>query len=361
MKVQTKDLKQAIKKLKEIAQKNKNFPILENYLVTAQGNKLTVSATNLNIYGSYEITAESADNFAFLIPAKQFNLVSKFKEKVTDILVTDKEAVIKNSLNYTFKIRDDYQNYAAFPKTEKVIAEYSLTEKQVKRLLDMHKFTSKDKMRENLQGLHFQNDSGYLKAIVTDGHRIVTEKLIQTEKNVYFPCNRELVKALKHCNNAVFQFVKIDQQNEMLKIISGNVTYFVKRNDGYYPDWERVIPDDDGFVKIETDRKEFESLLSEIVELHKQEDITAYKISFDFNVNQAKVFSYLSESEIEIHKEFPVKAEKPIQANYNARLLLEMVKDVETEKLLFGINESGRLEMKIYDDKDNIRMTMPIK
>ncbi len=362
MKVQTKDLKQAIKKLKEIAQKNKNFPILENYLVTAQDNKLTVTATNLDIYGNYEIAAENTDNFSFLIPAKQFNLILRFKKSVTDILVADKEVVIKNSLNYTFKVRDDYQYYPAFPKIDKVITEYYLTEKQVKRLLDMHKFASKDKMRENLQGLHFQNDNGSLKAIVTDGHRIVTEKLIQTQKEIYFPCNKELVKALKHCDESTFQFVTIDKQgNTMLKVTCGNATYFIKSNNGNYPAWERVIPGDDGFVNIETDKKQFENMLSEIVELHKQEDNTAYKVSFDFNLNHAKIFSYLPESEIEIHKDFTVKADKTIQANYNAKFLLEMVKDVDTEKLTIGINESGRFEMKIYDGKDNIRMIMPIK
>lgn len=175
IKVDRKDLIEALKIVKKAVAKRYSIPALECILLNAEDNKLTLTATDLELSITTEIKASIESSGKCLIPASSFAyVVQAVDEQEIEIMSNNKEACIK-SLNDLIVIKGiDVDEYATVPIFN---GEYTLNMSQqaFKSLIKETTFAvaTNDIGRPALQGVRFIVKGSKLTMVALNGFRMV--------------------------------------------------------------------------------------------------------------------------------------------------------------------------------------------
>lgn len=118
-------------------------------------------------------------------------------------------------------------------------------------------FASKEETRYYLNGVFFEINGGKLHLISTDGHRLIKIPVeIEGKKkpeDMKFIIPSSLIAKIKKARGA--DTVELTIQKDEITISYDGGTFTDKAIDGTFPDYTRVIPDQDATVKTEQARR----------------------------------------------------------------------------------------------------------
>ncbi|OIO80782.1 MAG: DNA polymerase III subunit beta [Candidatus Omnitrophica bacterium CG12_big_fil_rev_8_21_14_0_65_43_15] len=261
MKVKTE--KQALLKAAQIIQNvvsvKGTLPILSNILVEAEGDKIKLTATDLEMGMYYSVPAEVMQPGALTVPARKFNEIIKELPDGSVLLSTLKNNTMSiNSESVYFKLlglpKEDFPKIPQ-PKEENSI---ELDQETLKNMLNMTMFAaSRDEVRYILNGVLFSLKGSILRLVATDGRRLaLAEKQIKT--------GREFTRSAIVPNKAAQELGRILQEEGTVKIIFADNQLIFKAQDavlitrqieGEFPNYEQVIPKETANkIKVDTQR-----------------------------------------------------------------------------------------------------------
>lgn len=346
------------------------LPVLLNFLIQTVSGKLLIKSTDLEIGIEVIIPANIEEEGETTVVAKKFyDLITSLPAEKITLQTQDSSLLIQTS-----KTKSTLQTISAdeFPKLyeEKGTHLASFKNKDLKDCIIPVVFAaSSDISRPALSGVYLKQQEDMFLLVATDGYRLslkqYEEKPVQKKKNeqewekpLLVPSRlfRE-INILKNEDKEEVSFYGSKNNNQIL--FQTQDTVIVGRLiEATYPDYQKIIPAN--FVtRAVFDRIEMEKAVK-IASIFAREASNVVK----FEIKEKKIIvsanaSSVGENMVEI--EADIKGDEN-QMAFNARYLLDLFANVESEQLALEMNGSLNPGVfKIPDDDTFLHLIMPIR
>ncbi len=227
------------------------LPILSNVLLRAEGDKLELTATDLDVTVVCSVEAKVKKGGAITVPVKKlFGIVRELANLDIDIEVDEKHSCSVRSGSSFYKINglsaDEFPPLQKFKEDKKVV----LPQETLKGMLKKTSFAiSTDESRYVLNGNFISLKDHKMTMVATDGRRLalVDEEIDVSESSqgefiVPAKAVNELNRLLQDKGEVELRYVE-NQASFTLKDDKGSSVLIVtKLIEGNYPNYRQVIP-----------------------------------------------------------------------------------------------------------------------
>lgn len=227
------------------------LPILSNVLLRAEGDKLELTATDLDVTIACSVEAKVKKPGASTVPVKKlFGIVKELGNSEIDFEVDDKNICSIRSGASFYKINglsaDEFPPMPKFKEDKKVV----LPQETVKGMMKKTSFAiSTDESRYVLNGIFISLKDHKMTMVATDGRRLA---LVDEEVDVSENSQGEFIvpaKAVNELNRLLVDKGEVEvrytenQASFTLKDEkNGSVLIITKLIEGNYPNYRQVIP-----------------------------------------------------------------------------------------------------------------------
>ena len=247
MKINTKQLIKELQWANRFAERKNTIPILANVLFDADGGKLSLSATNLEVAGTTSVIGSGGDKWAVAVPvAKLIQYLGKVDEEEVELSTPGNNwLIVKHSGDGTKVSGMSKESYPELPVPK---SKQSVTLRNLPQAIERTLFAiSPEESRFTLNGalLEVNGDGAHL--IATDGHRLSKAPVTAARANmqVHAILDRKLMQeAQKLDAECCFQ-----QDDDHVFLTYSGMGYadttrriIARKLKGTFPDHERVVP-----------------------------------------------------------------------------------------------------------------------
>ena len=361
-------LLKAMSRAQGVVERKNTIPILANVLLDAEGDRLSLRATDLDIEVIEVLPAVVEQAGATTVAAHLLHeIVRKLPDGAQLSLNADSATgrldVVAGRSRFSLATlpREDFPVMAS----SEYQCSYALAAPVARRLFDKSKFAvSTEETRYYLNGvyLHVADDDGpKLRAVATDGHRLAR---IDTElpegaadaPGVIVP--RKTVGELRKLLEDDEAEIAISVSETKIRFTAGDLVLTSKVIDGAFPDYSRVIPAGNT-RRLEVDAAEFAQAVDRVATV-SQERSRAVKLAMDQDKLTLSVNSPDSGSAAE---ELVVAyGDEAMEIGFNARYLLEIASQVDRENAVFMFADANAPTLvREGDDASAVYVVMPMR
>ena len=342
---------------------NPVVPILENVLFEIEGGNLLITASDLQTSVMVELQVESKEDGSVAIPAKiLIETLKNLPEQPVTFSIDDQNYNIEiNSDNGRYKLAGE--NSADFPKVPGVNDGYSsdINSEILNSAISNTIFsTSTDELRPAMTGVFFKLSSTRCTFVSTDGHRLV--KYIRTDIKGD-EVDHDMILPRKSLN-LLKSILPTDKSSDIKLDFNASNAYFSFENikmvcrliDERYPDYNNVIPSDNSNTVTITKSELLGSLKRISIYANKTTNQVRFKITGSEILISAEDLDFSNEANERISCEHDGD---DIEIGFNAKFLIEMLSNIESEKVILKLSEPNRAGLLIPEDiNDNEDITM---
>ena len=342
---------------------NPVVPILENVLFEIEGGNLLITASDLQTSVMVELQVESKEDGSVAIPAKiLIETLKNLPEQPVTFSIDDQNYNIEiNSDNGRSKLAGE--NSADFPKVPGVNDGYSsdINSEILNSAISNTIFsTSTDELRPAMTGVFFKLSSTGCTFVSTDGHRLV--KYIRTDIKGD-EVDHDMILPRKSLN-LLKSILPTDKSSDIKLDFNASNAYFSFENikmvcrliDERYPDYDNVIPSDNSNTVTITKSELLGSLKRISIYANKTTNQVRFKITGSEILISAEDLDFSNEANERISCEHDGD---DIEIGFNAKFLIEMLSNIESEKVILKLSEPNRAGLLIPEDiNDNEDITM---
>ena len=347
---------------------NPVVPILENVLFEIENGNLLITASDLQTSVIVELQVESKEDGSVAIPAKiLIDTLKNLPEQPVTFSIDDQNYNIEiNSDNGKYKLAGE--NSADFPKVPSVSDGFSaiINSEILNSAISNTIFsTSTDELRPAMTGVFFKLSQSSGTYVSTDGHRLV--KYIRTDIKGD-EVDHDMILPRKSLN-LLKSIIPSDKSSEIKLEFNASNAFFTFENvkmvcrliDERYPDYDNVIPNDNS-NSVTLDRSEILGSLKRIsIYANKTTNQVRFKISGSEILISAEDLDFSNEANERISCDHDGD---DIEIGFNAKFLIEMLSNIESEKVLLKLSEPNKAGLLIPENmsekEDIIMLVMPV-
>lgn len=340
------------------------LPILGNILLEARGEKLTLSATDLEIGIETTISAQIETSGATTVPAKLFTelITSLPEEKITLELIDGSLHILSKKTNSILQT----QSREEFPtlyedKGREIIR---LKTETFRKDVGMIVFSASiESTRPALSGVLLKKTAQGLLFVATDGYRLSLKSNVHPEKDPL-----EMEKDMLIPARVIREAMALKDGGEMSIFISEHNNQIIFSQDesvlvgrlieAQFPQYEKIIPIDFS-AKISFDREELlQAVKTCAIFARETANIIKFSLHKESIIVSAKTPS-LGENTVEVEAKL-VGEENDIA--FNSRYVLDVLGNVSAEEMTFEM--TGPLNpgvFRIAGDDTFLHLIMPIR
>jgi len=310
------------------------YPIIQNILCFTEKGKLTLLATDLDIYVKTFSEIESKEDARVLLPGRKLAGIVKESSSEEIEFVKEENRVTLKAGRSTFRIPildpDEFPRMFECPSDVK----FNLESGELKNLFEAVEFAvSKGEDRPAMTGVLWEINSEHNRMVATDGHRMA---LSDEKGNIPQISEQSRILPTK-----IFTFMPKDYEGSVdifvddAKIgLSFEATEIVSRLiEGPYPDYQKVIPKEINNI-LTVNREEFTSALRRMMIFSNQ---VTRQIKLELGKKNLKLFSTSPEGE-EAQEELGCTYKgEAFEVAYNGAYLLDILRHLESEDIVFEI------------------------
>ena len=347
---------------------NPVVPILENVLFEIENGNLLITASDLQTSVLVELQVESKEDGSVAIPAKiLIETLKNLPEQPVTFSIDEQNYNIEiNSDNGRYKLAGE--NSADFPKVPEVNDGYSfnLDSNILHSAISNTIFsTSTDELRPAMTGVFFKLSSQLCSFVSTDGHRLVKYirkdvKGDEVEHDMIIPRKSlNLLKSILPTEKSSEIKLEFNASNAFFSY--ENVKMVCRLIDERYPDYENVIPSDNSNI-ITLDKSDILSSLKRIsIYANKTTNQVRLKVSGSEILISAEDLDFSNEANERISCDHDGD---DIEIGFNAKFLIEMLSNLNSEKISFKLSEPNKAGLiipgEIIEDEDITMLVMPV-
>ncbi len=360
LQVTQENLAKALNTVARVANSRNTLPILSNVLLRTDKNRLSISATNLDIGITHYIGSKIDQDGSITVPARLMqDFVSSLPDSVLKLNLSD------NKLNIT---TDQYQstingiNAEDFPVMPAISGGvgWNVPAADFKKALSEVVFAaSADDARPVLTGIYFHSINGQVVAVATDSYRLAEYKLAKSKPAVNFlvPASAaaDLLRIISD-NDKEVQVVHDDQQ---VSFQVGDVTMVARLIEGNYPDYRKLIP-----IKFETTakmkREDFMNI-TKVSSLFARESAGSITVKVDKDEKQVSINAVASQLG-ENTATAPASVTGGGEVTLNSRYLMDALNGFSADEVEFCFN--GKLEpciIRSATQPEYLHLIMPLR
>jgi DNA polymerase-3 subunit beta len=355
--------------IQSVVERRNTIPLLSNVEFVAAEGHLSLAATNLDLALRESVPAEVERGGGTTTPAHMlYDIVRKLPDGAQIEFSQDGEGerlslrAGRSEFSLPCLPREDFPVISE----GELPVQFELATADLKRLIDKTRFAiSTEETRYYLNGIHIhraeRDGVAMLRSVATDGHRLAKVEMPLPEGAAALPAIIIPRKAVQEVRKLIDQgegAVAIAVSETRIRFAFGAAVLTSKLIDGTFPDYERVIPENnDKSLEVETGA--FAEAVDRVSTI-ATETSQAVKLSLD---DGALVVSAASPESGSANENVPVVyAGEALEVGFNARYLLEIARQIDDEKLrmLFADSISPML-VEDASDPGALYVLMPMR
>ena len=352
-------LSDALRKVQGLAG-GKGMPILSNVKIEVKGDKARFTTTDLDLSVVVEISCNGIEEGAITLPAKLLSeAIARAPEGDVSLEAdtTTNKAVI-HAGSSTFRMTGlPATDFPMLPETEEEKVEFSMPQDTLKTLFRRTAYAmSTDDTRRGLRGVHMKFADGFLTMAATDGRRLAVmeyhpEQAYGFDMAITLP-EKAVAEIMKHLGTT--GDVSFSQSKMQMKItLDSGIILFSKLIDDVYPDFRRVIPQNNE-IEIDVDRIALMSAIERVGVFSE-----AYAMHFD--IANAEIGLSCSTEAGNSQEGVPVKYDgEALHTMFNHEYILDALKPMDDDVVKFSFSaEGGPIVIKGSDT--GLVVVMPLR
>ncbi len=332
----------ALSHVQSVVERRNTIPILSNVLLEAEGDRLAITATDLDIAVVEKLPAKVSKPGATTVAAHTFyDIVRKLPDGAeVELTFTSAEQRLdlragRSSFKLSCLPKEDFPVMAA----GELPHSFALPADQLRRLIDKTRFAiSTEETRYYLNGIyvHAASSAGVpmLRAVATDGHRLARVESPLPAGAAGMPgviVPRKTVNELRKLLEGSATEARIELSDTKIRFAIGDLVLVSKLIDGAFPEYERVIPRDNDKV-MEVDSKAFAAAVDRVATISTEKS-RAVKMSLK---PEGIELSATSPDQGSASEQLTAAySSAPIEVGYNSRYLLDIAGQIEGENARF--------------------------
>ncbi len=228
-----------------VVERRQTMPILANVLLTVRDERLSITATDLEVELVAGVAVPGAEAGEITVPGRKLlDIIRALPDKVEVRLSREGDKIVVRGGKSRFTL----STLAAseFPTVDEINAttSFEIEQADLKRLLEKTQFSmAQQDVRYYLNGMLLETDGKLLRTVATDGHRLALcefeLKTAGTLNQVIVPRKGvlELSRLVGHDGR-----VKVEVGTNHIRATIGDIRFTSKLIDGRFPEYGRVIP-----------------------------------------------------------------------------------------------------------------------
>ncbi|HCR86436.1 MAG TPA: DNA polymerase III subunit beta [Alphaproteobacteria bacterium] len=354
----------SLSKLQSFVEKRNTIPILSNVKLDADQNGLTLTVTDMDLVVSETVEAAVSEEGSLTVPATTlYDIIRKLPEGAQVKLDLDTKSSRVNIKSGNSKFTLSYLPSDDFPVMSEgtLTHQFSLKSKDFLKLIEKTRFAmSTEETRYYLNGVYFHTVENSLKTVSTDGHRLAKVEIEAPEGTKGMPGVIIPRKAVNEINKILEnqEEVKISLSDSKIKFNAGKIELLSKVVDGTFPDYARVIPENN--VKFLTVNSNLVREAIDRVATITADKTRAVKLNLsknNLNISAQGIEGISGNENVECTYQSDA-----IEAGFNSRYLLEMLSLVEGVETNFAF-DTANSPVIVTDSKDTsaLFIIMPMR
>ncbi|MDB5178126.1 MAG: Beta sliding clamp [Patescibacteria group bacterium] len=360
------NLSRALGSVGRVVSSRSSLPVLSNVLLATDGNRLRLSATNLEIGINYWIGSKVESQGSLTVPARLFSeFVSNLPHGAIELAATDNVLTVK-SPHYESKINgiaaDEFPLIPTISNDPVLTLDAGIMKEALVQVVIA---ASADEARPVLAGVYLYTEDNTLFLVATDSYRLA-EKRIELPGDApqafsaIIPARtmQELVRLLGEAEGDVE--VYLDEGQVMFRI--ADVELVSRLIEGQFPNYRQIIPEN-AETSFDIETAEF-SRITKVASLFARESAGSIKVDIRA---EGEVSVVSSDSEVGGNTS---KAECEVsgddgEISLNARYLTDALGVMKSPVVTFAI--SGKLNPCVLSpagenaSDDYIHIVMPLR
>lgn len=389
--IPSRDLLNLIRSLSSYVEVSENVPNLKSNMISIELQNYDVFKDKFKCdFSKNRITMKG-----FITPDEKFNLINycndkNIEEAIENLYIKYEEFLSLNKISFdtteTHKINIKTKNGKYSLSGESAEDFPEIEEKEDLRAIELtglniNKYlrkiihaTSSEEIRRNMTGVLFDIRPNEIRLVATDGFRLA--KAIRSNFKHNIAKEEKLIIPKKTCQT-ILRMLRLEDavlafDQSMIKLTFGNTEIYSKLIDDTFPNYETVIPkENDKKLKINT--KEFYGTVDRVKTLS---DESSHRVKLEIKNNElivkadnpekgAEGMETLDCSFVTIDSEDFDFNQEPFCVAFNAKYLLECIRQIETEELLMSYSSSAKASIATptgnADDEDFMELLMPVR
>ena len=363
------ELLQALGHVTSVVERRTTIPILSNVFLKSANGVLHLKATDLEREVVEQIPASVSQPGAVTVPAHLLHDIVRKLPEGSEIEIKrdpEKERLTIVSGQSQFALQtlaaEDFPDLSGgeFPHT------FELAAHDLKRLIDKTRFAiSTEETRYYLNGIYLHpvqtGATPTLRAVATDGHRLAQMDIPLPDGAAGMPgviVPRKTVHELQRLLEASQNTAIVSVSPAKVRFEIGNVILTSKLIDGTFPDYGRVIPQNND-KELRVSNAEFISAVDRVSTIASDRG-RAVKLAISgskltLSVNNPEGGSATEEVAVDYKS-------APIEIGFNARYLLEIANQLESDTAQFKLADSGSPTIvRDGSDENALYVLMPMR
>jgi len=334
--------------VQRVVERRNTIPILSNVLIRADGAVLTLKATDLDLELVETVEAAVDQPGALTVPAHMLHdIVRKIPEGARISLDTNPDgstmtlAAGRSRFALQMLPDADYPDITAGEFSHR----FEVAARNLRWLIERTQFAiSTEETRYYLNGIYFHTvdtDTGRkLRAVATDGHRLALAQIDAPEGADGMPgiiVPRKTVGELQRLMEDPDATLTFELSDTKIRVTFANAVLTSKLIDGTFPDYDRVIPKNNGRI-MQVDRLDFASAVDRVSTVSSERG-RAVKLSLSEGALKLSVNnpdSGMAEDELVVDFD-----SEPLDIGFNSKYLLDITGQLASENATFALNDAG--------------------
>jgi DNA polymerase-3 subunit beta len=363
------DLVKALARVQSVVEKRTTIPILSNILIGANDQQLSLCATDMDLEIVDSVPATIGESGSTTVPAHTlYDIVRKLSDDVMLNFTLNEggTSITLNSGRSNYKLgclpREDFPEMTA----SKAANSFNLPASTLRNLIDRTRFAmSTEETRYYLNGIYLHtaedSDGMMLRAVATDGHRLARYQVPLPDGAVQMPgviLPRKAVLELRRLLDEAGESIRLDVSEKMVRFTFDHVTLTTKVIDGTFPDYERVIPNNND-KSLDIDPKNFTRAVDRVATV-AAEKTRAVKLSIKGNTMTLSANNDNGSATEEV--EVLYSNDQQMDIGFNARYLLDVTQLLEGTQCRLLISDSASPAIvQDNDDPTSLFVLMPMR
>lgn len=367
--VERAQLLKAMSRVQGVVERKNTIPILANVLMEAEGDRVSLRATDLDIEVIEDVPAMVEQAGTTTVPAHLLHDILRRLPDGAQLNLrldgsNDRLEVVAGRSRFALATlpREDFPVMAS--------SEYQCTYKiavpVIRRLFEKSQFAvSTEETRYYLNGVYLhvvdENGARKLRAVATDGHRLARidadlPEGAEDAPGVIVP--RKTVGELRKLLDDDEGEIEVSVSETKIRFSANGLVLTSKVIDGAFPDYSRVIPQSNS-RRMEVDAADFAQAVERVATV-SQERSRAVKLTMEHDRLTLSVTSPDAGSGTD---ELAVAyADEEMEIGFNARYLIEIASQVDRENAVFLFADPNAPTLvREGEDESAVYVVMPMR
>ena len=360
LQVTQENLNRALGSVARVANTRNALPILANVLIKTSNNRLSLSATNLDIAITHYIGAKVSEEGSITVPARLMqDFISSLPSGVISLeLKETKLRITTEQYQSTVNgiMADDFPVMPAITNGQS----WSIPGALLKKTLQQVVFAaSSDETRPVLTAVLLHTSDGWLYMAATDSYRLAERKISTNTEAVRLLVPATAMQDLLRIIGDGADEVLVTHDEQQILFQVGDVELVTRLVEGKYPDYQKLIPS--SFATTATLKRADFVNVTKVSSLFARESAGSITIEVD-EVSESLSIRSVASQLGENTAQATAKTTGSGTITLNSRYLLDALAAFSGDEVTFGFN--GKLEATLLTDTANTdykHVIMPLK